>query len=151
MPTHLSDESMDPPPLATVRGRVEAGVGDAGRWLARFNAAYGRALGYAPYPGSLNLRLAAPFDWTDGRFGAHVIPLARATYGGERDILLLECRIRTLADYRAHLWTTTTPRPVEEWQVIELLADVSLRDTWGLVDGQELTVDIVGTAVPGQG
>lgn len=130
--------------LATIVGRVAAGVGDARHWLTRFNAAYQAKLGTAVYPGSLNLRLERPFEWTDGRFAPYVVRFDRTEYGGERDILLLPCRIPTLGHHRAHLWTTTTPRPLEEWRVVELLADVSLRQTYALTDGQELTVEVVG-------
>lgn len=47
-----------------LRGRVESGKGDAGRWLAKFNAVYARKMGLPVFPGSLNLALDIPFDWS---------------------------------------------------------------------------------------
>ena len=36
-------------------GKVQAGFGDAARWLKLFNAAYSQKLGMSVIPGSLNI------------------------------------------------------------------------------------------------
>jgi CTP-dependent riboflavin kinase len=131
------------PPPAQLTGLVEAGVGNAHVWLSRFNAAYASKLGAPVYPGSLNLRLPRPFDWTQPQLGLPVLRFARAEYGGERDILLLPCRLVSLEGHPAHLWTTTTPRDPSDWQILELLADVSLRTTYGLRDGDPVTLELM--------
>ena len=38
-------------------GKVQAGFGDASRWLKLFNAAYSQKLGMLVFPGSLNIAL----------------------------------------------------------------------------------------------
>jgi hypothetical protein len=60
-----------------LRGRVQAGKGDASRWLSLFNAAYSRKLGHPIYPGSLNLALDHDFRWFDPAYKAHLICFGR--------------------------------------------------------------------------
>jgi hypothetical protein len=79
-------------------GKVQAGFGDASRWLKLFNAAYTEKLGMPVSPSSLNIALNHVFDWFDARYEAHRILFSREEYGGERDILLLPCELVSL-DY----------------------------------------------------
>jgi CTP-dependent riboflavin kinase len=53
-----------------LRGRVQAGKGDAAHWLSRFNDAYARKTGMAVFPGSFNVALDIPFDWFAPRWAA---------------------------------------------------------------------------------
>ena len=77
-------------------GKVQAGFGDASRWLKLFNAAYSEKLGMPVFPGSLNIALDHVFDWFDARYETHRIWFGREEYGGERDILLLPCDLVSL-------------------------------------------------------
>lgn len=122
---------------------MEGGAHNANVWLSTFSAAYARKLGMPVFPGSLNLRLPQPFDWADPRYAQHLIRFDRTEYGGERDILLLPCRLATLNGHPGYLWTTTTPREGDSQHVIEIVTDVSLRETYGLKDGDSVTVDLV--------
>ena len=124
-------------------GKVEAGAQNANIWLTRFNAAYARKLGMPVFPGSLNLRLPHAFDWTDPRYEPALIRFDRSEYGGERDILFLPCRLETLEGRPAFLWTTTTPRPGADQNLVEIVADIPLRATFGLKDGDLLAVELV--------
>ena len=54
-------------------GKVQAGFGDASRWLKLFNAAYSEKLGMPVFPGSLNIALDHVFDWFDARYETHRI------------------------------------------------------------------------------
>ena len=96
------------PPRVVVEGRVQAGKGDASRWLSRFNAVYSRKLGVPVFPGSLNAALGGHFDWFAPWLQPHVLWFDREEYGGERDILLLPCTLRSLRGQRAFLWSPTT-------------------------------------------
>ena len=49
-------------------GKVQAGFGEAARWLKLFNAAYSQKLGMPVFPGSLNIALDHIFDWFDARY-----------------------------------------------------------------------------------
>jgi len=122
-------------------GRVQAGTGDASRWLSKFNAAYSRKIGVPVFPGSLNVALEAPFDWFDPAIVSRTIPFDRTEYGGERDILLVPCLLPNHASERAWLWTTTTAaRDREDPWVVELIATRNLRETYGLRDGSPVEI-----------
>lgn len=126
-----------------LRGKVQAGKGDASHWLQRFNAAYSRKLHMPVYPGSLNLALDRTFDWFAPRYEGHTIGFAREEYGGERDILMLPCELVDLDRRKAFLWTTTTAardRP-DPW-VVELVCDVKLRAAYGLEDGDAVAFEL---------
>ena len=126
-----------------LRGRLQSGKGAASHWLQLFNAAYSRKLQMPVYPGSLNLALEQKFDWFAARYQAHIIWFGREEYGGERDILLLPCELVDFERRKAFLWTPTTAardRP-DPW-VVELVCDISLRDTYRLQDGDVLAVEL---------
>ncbi len=127
-----------------LRGKVQVGVGDASHWLELQNAAYVRKIGTPIFPGSLNLALARDFDWFSPEVQQPTIWFGREELGAERDVLLLPCILRSLENHPAHLWTTTTAardRP-DPW-VIEIIADVGLRATYGLADGDEVILEIL--------
>jgi len=128
-------------------GKVQAGFGDASRWLKLFNAAYSDKLGMPVFPGSLNIALNHVFDWFDARYEVHRIWFGREEYGGERDILLLPCELVSLDHRKAFLWTTTTAARdrTDPW-VVEINAHINLRNHFGLQDS-----DVVEISVPSFG
>jgi len=124
-----------------LRGRVQAGKGDAARWLSLFNSAYSRKLGGSVFPGSLNLALDETFDWFSAEVAQRTMWFDRSEYGGERDILLVPCVLENLGHEPAWLWTPTTAardRP-DPW-VVEVVAFRNLRQTFGLRDGSIVEV-----------
>lgn len=133
-----------------LRGRVQAGKGDASRWLSLFNAAYSRKLGHPIYPGSLNLALDHDFRWFDPAYKAHLICFGRGEYGGDRDILFLPCELGVPGRRKAWLWTPTTAarERADPW-VIELVSDVRLRDVYAIEDGSSLEITLsLGPELP---
>ncbi|HXT16170.1 MAG TPA: DUF120 domain-containing protein [Gemmatimonadaceae bacterium] len=125
-------------------GRVQRGKGDASRWLSRFNAAYSGKTGMPIFPGSLNLALSASFDWFAPEIESRTVWFDRSEYGGERDILLVPCVLLGLRREPGWLWTPTTAareRP-DPW-VIEIIAAINLRQTYGLRDGDVVEVELV--------
>ena len=126
-----------------LRGTVQGGQENASHWLRLFNAAYSRKLQMPVYPGSLNLALDQIFDWFATRYQSHIIWFGREEYGGERDILMLPCELLNCGRRKAFLWTPTTAarnRP-DPW-VVEIVSEVMLRDTYGLNDGDLVSVEI---------
>ena len=129
--------------IEILRGRVESGENDASKWLSLFNPEYSRKLGMTVFPGSLNLRLGRPFDWLASRYQPHIIPFGRGEYGGERDILLLPCALVTCGRRPAFLWTPIHPTfGVGAADVVEIVADVKLRDAYRLTDGSVVEVEL---------
>ncbi len=130
--------------MTHLRGRVQAGKGDASHWLAKFNAAYARKVGRPVFPGSLNIALPEAFDWFDESHARRTIWFGKDEYGGERDILLIPCRLPGLNNEPAWLWTPTTAareRP-DPW-VVELIAARSLRAAFDLVDGSVVDIELL--------
>ena len=103
------------------------------------------------FPGSLNLALPQAFDWSTPAIRRRTVWFDRTEYGGERDILLTPCRLVNLrpaagsasTEEPAWLWSTTTAardRP-DPW-VVEVIAAVPLRATYGLADGARVEVEL---------
>ena len=129
--------------IELLRGRVEPGYNDASKWLSLFNAEYSHKLRMPVYPGSLNLRLNQPFDWPATRYEPNMIRFGQKEYGGERDILMLACVLASLGRRRAFLWTPIHPMlGLGPADVIEIVADVKLRDAYGLTDGTLVEVEL---------
>jgi CTP-dependent riboflavin kinase len=125
-------------------GKVQAGFGDASRWLSLFDAAYSEKLGMPVFPGSLNIALDNVFHWFDALYEDHRIWFGREEYGGERYIPLLPRELVSLDNRTAFLWTpTTAARDRRDPWVIEIVADVNLREHFGLQDR-----DLVEIRVP---
>jgi CTP-dependent riboflavin kinase len=130
--------------VAYLRGHVQAGKGDACHWLAQFNAAYASKLGHPVFPGSLNIALSEPFDWFAPAHVRRTTWFGREEYGGERDILLIPCRLVSLDNEPGWLWTPTTAareRP-DPW-VVEVIAGRGLRATFGLRDGATVDLELL--------
>ena len=124
-------------------GRVQGGFGAASYWLKLFNAPHSQKLGMSVFPGSLNIALDHVFNWFDTRYEPHRIWFGREEYGGERDILLLPCELVSLDHRKAFLWTpTTAARDRRDPWVIEIVADINLRDHFGLQDGDLVEISV---------
>jgi CTP-dependent riboflavin kinase len=131
----------------TSRGKLQAGFGDASRWLNCFNFACSEKLEMPVFPGSLNIVLDHVFNWFDARYEPHRNWFGREEYGGERDILMLPCELVSLDHRRAFLWTpTTAARDRRDPWVAEIVADVNLRDHFGLQDGDVVEIRLPTSA-----
>ena len=136
---------------AVIEGQVRSGKGDAARWLSRFNAEYSRKLGMPVFPGSLNVALREPFDWFAADLQRHVVWFGREEYGGERDILLLPCTLPNLQAQRAFLWSTTTAaQDRDDPRVVEIVASVGLRASYGLRDGDLIVIELPRLSGPAE-
>lgn len=123
--------------------RVATDSAIASHWLSLFNAAYAPKVAMPVYPGSLNLALRAPFNWFAEEIQRRTVRFDQAEYRGERDILLVPCVLSNLSAEPAWLWTPTTAtrdRP-DPW-VVEVIAEKNLRETYGLIDGSLVEVEL---------
>jgi CTP-dependent riboflavin kinase len=114
-------------------GRVATGSGDLKRWMTLYAEAYEAAAGVALYPGSLNVVLEQPW----------ALPLERVTVGAEavgRLIHLVPCSV---GPRRCFIFRTDMAERAggQEHRVVEIVADVRLRDELGVDDGD--TVEVV--------
>jgi CTP-dependent riboflavin kinase len=133
-------------------GIVASRAPGRGGWVVRshlFNAAYSEKLGISVFPGSLNIALDHVFNWFDARYEPHRIWFGREEYGGS-DILLLPCELVSLDHRKAFLWTpTTAARDRRDPRVVEIVADISLRNHFGLKDGDLVEIKLPVTRVQG--
>ena len=124
-------------------GKVQAGLGDAARWLKLFNAAYSEKLGMPVFPGSLNIALDHVFDWFDARYEAHTIWFGREGVPRRARHTAAPCELVNLDHRRAFLWTpTTAARDRRDPWVVEIVADVNLRNHFGLQDGDVVEIRV---------
>lgn len=128
-------------------GRVQSGTGNASHWLTRCNAEYARKIGMAVFPGSLNIALGAPFDWFAPDVVQRTVTFDGPEYGGERDILLVPCRLENLDDELAWLRTTTTTACSRtDSSVVEIIGSRSLRAVFQLIDGSPVIIRLLDHA-----
>ena len=71
-----------------------------------------------------------------------IIWFGREEMGGERDILVLPCRLLNLDKRKAFLWTTTNLED-EGSEIIEVITSVKLRNEYNLSDGDIVEVEIL--------
>ena len=128
---------------AVIIGRVQPGENNASHWLNKFNEPYSKKTAMAIFPGSLNVALDENFDWFAPILKSKTVWFGREEYGGERDILMLPCRLINLENRRAFLWTTTTAaRERSDPSVVEIITDVKLRQVYALTDGSTVEIEL---------
>lgn len=125
----------------TVRGRVATGLGEGRYYLSRpgYDKQFSRALGWRPYPGTLNLEV----DTADAnklkalrRAPQHVIAGFEAegrTFGGV---------VCSPADIAGEECAAILPNRTHYTSTLEIIAPVRLRDALPCRDGDELTVNV---------
>lgn len=127
-----------------VQGVVQEGQGDASFWLSKYSDVYRAWTGMTIVPGSLNLQLAARFDWDDARLEPFKRVYSLAPYGGNRDICLIPCEVYKEETDRiyAFAWATTYAANDFDYRVLEVITSVRLREVLQLTNGSVVTVDI---------
>jgi riboflavin kinase len=124
--------------MAQLRGRVVSGQANFGQWIARLSSLYEQKTGVRLYPGTLNVELPSEYS-----LPADVIRLEAHEYGGRVSVSIVPCRI---FNRRAFLLRTDQnekgtghhPR-----NIIEIAADVRLRDKYQLKDGDWVEIDFL--------
>lgn len=118
-----------------LRGQVETGAGSFSFWMAKLHAHYVRVSGLQLVPGTLNLRLPAPF-----RRSTQFLRLEREDYGGTVSVSLIPCEVFS----RAAFILRTDKAEFEDDDaghcLIEIATDIHLRESYGLKDGDWVEV-----------
>lgn len=114
------------------RGRVVSGLGEGGRYVAIYSGSFQRALGYIPFPGTLNVLLSAPLDLS--KCAGKLIEPPSDKY---REVYAYPARIMGLS---AHV---VRPRVNKHGDnVLELIAPINIREGLGLREGDEVEIEI---------
>ena len=123
-----------------IQGTVQEGVGDASFWLSKYSAVYQLWTGMTLFPGSLNVHLAAKFDWNDARVEPFKRIYSLVPYGGNRDICLIPCEVyKDEADkIYGFAWATTYAADDFDYRVLEIITSVRLREVLQLATGMSI-------------
>jgi CTP-dependent riboflavin kinase len=127
--------------MTTFRGRVAGGVGDLANWMIRYAAAYERAVGVALEPGSLNVAIDRP--WA----------MQRPTVRLEADEVgvglgFIRCRVGGLSGWIVRTDKNNQGRGDHGLDVVEIVSPVHLRTALGLVDGDDVVVEVDEPRLP---
>jgi riboflavin kinase, archaea type len=123
--------------MKVLRGRVESGGGDFGRWVEKLSAYYERKTGMKLYPGTLNIRLANPYT-----IAAGCIRLEAHEYGGTVSVTIVPCRVLGRHGFILRTDANNSGAGRHPPTVVEIVSDVKLRDEYNLADGDEISVEV---------
>lgn len=123
--------------VAKIRGRVSAGLGQGKYYISRdgYRRQFFEKLGFAPAPGTLNLKLDYPFALSGSdpkSFRIEGFEDERRTFG---DCICRPVRICEIQGAIVRPERTSYPA-----SLLELIAPVNLREVLSLSDGDELEV-----------
>ena len=121
--------------MARLEGRVVTGVGNFGYWIERLREHYRHKTGMLLFPGTLNIKLCAPYDLPASRHR-----LEAEEYGGAVSVNIVPCTI--LGKKAVILRTDKADSEEESRKILEVASEVRLRDEFNLQDGDLVEVDI---------
>jgi aryl sulfotransferase len=120
-----------------LRGTVASGRGDLAHWMIRYGDLYQRVSGTRLYPGSLNVVLDVEY-----RLPATRLRLEPEDYGGRVGMNLVPCTLSGIPGFVLRTDQNEAGTGHHGRNVVEIAAAVNLRDTLGLVDGDEVEIVI---------
>ena len=120
-----------------IRGVVQTGIGDFGKWIAKLLPHYERKTRLRLYAGTLNVRLQKVFDLPKTR-----TRLEANEYGETVGVNIAFCTIfgRNAVILRTDANDAGTGRHLRE--VVEIATDICLRETYDLHDGDTVSIEI---------
>lgn len=120
-----------------LRGKVVSGVGSFAYWIDQLQVHYQRKTGVVLYPGTLNLQLESEYS-----LPRKVIRLEASEYGGRVSVSILPCSIQGRKAFLLRTDGNENGQGDHPKTIIEIAADVRLRDLFQLQDGDYLEVTI---------
>ena len=112
--------------------------------MSKYSAVYRVWTGMTIIPGSLNVQLAAKFDWDDASLEPFKKVYSLIPYGGNRDICLIPCEVYKEGTDKIYgfAWATTRAANDLDYRVLEIITSVRLREVLQLTDGSSVIIDI---------
>jgi len=123
--------------MTTVRGRVVSGRADFGFWIQKLSDLYRAKTGMNLYPGTLNVELAAAYS-----LPPDPIRLEALEYGGRVSVNIVPCRIFDRPAFLLRTDQNEQGTGHHPRNLIEIAADIRLRDAYGLRDGDWVEVEL---------
>jgi riboflavin kinase len=121
-----------------LRGSVVSGLGDFSYWMEKLESHYFRKTGLHFYPGTLNLLL--DHAWS---LPANCLRLEKEEYGGRVSVNMVPCRIFDLPAFVLRTDLNESGEGPHPRNLIEIAAEVRLRDAYQLSDGDIVEVEIL--------
>ena len=119
--------------MRKVRGRVVSGKGDFSKWIALLHEHYRKKTGLDLFPGTLNLELEQEYLRP-----TTFVRLEKEEYGGQVSVSIIPCRIFG----RQAFILRTDGAERDDRKTLEVAADIGLRLTYGLKDGDVVEVEV---------
>lgn len=116
-----------------------SGLGNFSYWIEKLREHYFHKTGVILFPGTLNVQLDKPYT-----LPKHVIRLEAAEYGGRVSVSLVPCSILRKSAFIVPTDASEQGRGHHPRTIVEIAADVRLRDVLHLEDGD--VVEIVVAA-----
>ncbi len=121
-----------------LHGKVVSGRGNFSYWMTLLGDLYAQKAGMRLFPGTLNLQLAEP--WQVPRQKA--IRIEKEEYGGRVSVSLIPCRVFGRDAFILRTDKNDAGLGPHEQTILEIAADVKLRDAYSLIDGAEVEVEV---------
>ncbi|HLF15930.1 MAG TPA: DUF120 domain-containing protein, partial [Candidatus Thermoplasmatota archaeon] len=127
--------------LIQLRGEVRTGLGEGRYYLSRpgYKERFRAALGWEPFPGTLNLELGGAEANKLGYLRRHPVHLIEAFQAEGRTFGAVTCH---LAKVNGTACAAILPHRTHHTTTLELIAPVRLRDALPCEDGQRLEVTV---------
>jgi len=122
--------------MSSVRGRVVSGRANFGLWMQRLSDFYEKKTGMRLYPGTLNIELPSPYS-----LPPEVIRLEANEYGGSVSVSIVPCRIFDRQGFLLRTDQNEQGTGHHAQNIIEIAADIRLRDAYQLKDGDWVDVE----------
>ena len=120
-----------------LRGEVVSGLGNFSYWIGKLEEHYFQKTGMRFYPGTLNVRLDAPYS-----LPKEVIRLEASEYGGTVSVNMVPCRIHGVPAFLLRTDANEEGRGHHPKTIVEIAAAVRLRDAFGLEDGDLVEIEV---------
>jgi riboflavin kinase len=123
--------------VMVLRGHVVSGIGNFSYWIEKLQEHYLRKAGMRFYPGTLNVRLDEPYS-----LPKQTIRLEASEYGGIVSVSMVPCVISGRKAFLLRTDANEEGRGHHPRTIVEIAADVRLRDFFGLQDGDVVEIEI---------
>lgn len=123
--------------MKVLRGKVESGAGNFAHWILKLNGHYERKTGLKLFPGTLNVRLSEPYS-----VPKRCLRLEAHEYNGTVNVNIVPCRLLGRGAFILRTDANEMGIGDHPRTVLEIASDVKLRDTCGLADGDEVSIEI---------
>lgn len=121
----------------TIRGRVVRGLGEGSKYVELYKDLLRRALGIEPFPGTLNVVVnSGSLDKLQMLLKSKPYAVIEPPSKEYRAVLAWRAKVN---GYRAYLIKPLASKHPE--QVIELIADINLREYLRIQNGSEVLID----------